>query len=302
MKSTWGVGAFLLISSACKAPGDVEDCPSAAPPASAPVAASTGSSPIATAAADDRKLTFRKRGELVSTLDLKEITSIPVETIKAYDHYYRKEKTFRAVPLIGLLVKVFPGEKLGEEELIFRAKDGYTVPMTGALATEPGAYVAIEDVDVPGWEPIGQERANPGPFYLIWAKKGQENVEEHPRPYQLASIEIARFEDVFPKTAPAGVRAPDAALDGFSIFKKECIRCHAINRQGGRVGPELNVPRSVVEYRDAETIKAYIKDPRAFRYTTMPPHPNLSDTQLDALVAYFKAMSTRKQDDEAGKP
>ena len=62
------------------------------------------------------------------------------------------------------------------------------------------------------------------------------------------------------------------------------------------MGPELNVPRSIVEYRPAEQIRAFIRDPESFRYTSMPAHRHLSDAQLDALLAYFQAMKSRKHD------
>ena len=148
---------------------------------------------------------------------------------------------------------------------------------------------AIEDVDVPGWEPIGPQKANPGPFYLVWTKPHQQSLETHPRPWQLAAIEIVRFEDAFPRTVPAGLAETDPGWKGFAVFKEQCVHCHAMNRQGGRVGPELNVPRSIVEYRPVDQIKAYIKDPLSFRYSTMPAHPTFSDADLDAVVAYFTA-------------
>ena len=56
------------------------------------------------------------------------------------------------------------------------------------------------------------------------------------------------------------------------------------------------MPRSIVEYRPADQIKAYIRDPASFRYTNMPPHPGLSDADLAALVAYFTVMKNRKYD------
>jgi cytochrome c1 len=43
-------------------------------------------------------------------------------------------------------------------------------------------------------------------------------------------------------------------------------------------------------------LRAYIRAPRSFRYGNMPDNPHLSDADLDALVAYFRAMSERKQD------
>ncbi len=56
------------------------------------------------------------------------------------------------------------------------------------------------------------------------------------------------------------------------------------------------MPRSIVEYRPIEQIKAYIRDPGTFRYTSMPAHPDLSPEDLDALIAYFEVMKTLKHD------
>ena len=56
------------------------------------------------------------------------------------------------------------------------------------------------------------------------------------------------------------------------------------------------MPRSIVEYRPVAQIKAYIRNPTTFRYGKMPAHPDLSDADLDALIAYFRAMSRAKHD------
>jgi hypothetical protein len=61
------------------------------------------------------------------------------------------------------------------------------------------------------------------------------------------------------------------------------------------------VPQSVVEYRPGEQIRAYIRDPRAFRYGNMPAHPGLNDADLDGLLAYFTTMKDHKNDPDAGK-
>ena len=85
-------------------------------------------------------------------------------------------------------------------------------------------------------------------------------------------------------------------MRGFNTFKKRCLKCHAINQEGGAVGPELNVPQSIIEYRPEAHIKAYISDPATFRYGGMPAHPDLTEAMLDDLIAYFRAMSVRKHD------
>lgn len=272
--------------------------PSCAPPASAAPAASaeaTGS-PVDEAAT----IAFKRNGAEVRTLTLKRLlTTVRPVAVKVYDPYYNREKSFRAMPIERVLELGFAGHdgSLAGVEFLLRAADGYTVSLRGNRLLEGGAMIAFEDVEVPGWEPIGPQRANPAPFYLIWTKKEQVSLETHPRPWQLATIEIVRFEDAFPRTVPKGLPDDDPGWKGFAIYRDQCVHCHAINRQGGRVGPELNLPRSVVEYRPVDQIKAYIRNPLDFRYSAMPPHPTMTDEHLDAIVAYLQAMKTRKQDD-----
>ncbi len=230
---------------------------------------------------------------------------IPVETVTMVDPYYNKKKTFRALPLKKVLEVGFAGSglSLDREEYVLRAKDGYTVPFRASRLLEDGAYVAIEDVDAPGWEPIGNQKANPGPFYVVWSKPEQQNLETHARPWQLATIEIAPFDKVFPHTSPGALAAGSPAIAGYATFRDQCVQCHAINREGGRVGPELNVPQNVLEYRPEAQVRAYIKNPLTFRYGNMPAHPGLTDADLDGLIAYLSAMKDHKFDpDGKDKP
>ena len=249
-------------------------------------------------------LVFEKEGAPPVTIALGDLMrDVPPETFTAYDPYYNRKKTYRALPLRAVLERGFRGTaSLEAQDFVLRARDGYTVPIAGARLLESGAYVAIADVDVPAWEPIGPQQANPGPFYVVWRGDKQQNIDTHPRPWQLAAIAIARYESTFPHTVPTGEPADSPAMRGLATFRAECIHCHAINREGGHVGPELNVPQSIVEYRPEDQIRAYIRNPLVFRYGNMPAHPNLTDAQLDELVAYFRAMKTRKHDTDAGTP
>lgn len=251
-------------------------------------------------------LTFAVQDRTVRLLSSQEIERLArAEDFAVVDPYYRKLKRFRVVSLDAVLEHAFRGAVQGplqSQQFLLRALDGFTVPISGDKLLGNGALLALRDLDVPGWEPIPPRLVNPGPFYVLWRGAQQQDPELFARPYQLARIELARFEDVFPHTAPTGTPEGSPAQRGYALFREYCVRCHAINREGGRVGPDLNVPQSIVEYRPEAQIRAYITDPLQFRYGAMPAHPHLTTQDLDALLGYFHAMSARKFDPERRTP
>lgn len=256
----------------------------------------------AKASIPDIELTFVRDKQELRRVSLPQLNvHAPARVVESDDPYYGKRKRFRALPLNELLVFAFQADlaSLRAQSFVLRALDGYAVPVQGARLLEGGAYLAFDDVDVPGFAPIGPQQVSPAPTYLVWTEPGQNNLDTHPRPWQLTTIEIAPIETLYPHTVPNGVEPDSAAPHGYRVFVDHCIKCHAINREGGRVGPELNVPQSIVEYRPLAQIRAYIKDPMAFRYGAMPAHPQLTDADLDGLIAYFTVMATQKHDADA---
>jgi len=255
-------------------------------------------------AADSRALHFVRQGKPVATLSLAQLeSSCGAQTVSIDDPYYGARKQFRACPLAKVVELGFgvPASELRDDTVIFRASDGYAKPASGARLAEAGGWLAFADAehmhgDDPGWQPIDRKQVDPGPFYIVWSGAAQRDGTQYPWPYQLTTIEIAALDTLYPHTVPNGMPADSPAQAGYAIFRGECIACHAINGEGGTIGPELNVPQSIVEYRPAQQIKAYIRNPLAFRYTSMPAHPSLTDQQLDELIAYFSAMKDRKHD------
>lgn len=227
------------------------------------------------------------------------IPSGPTEQLTVDDPYYEKTKTFRAVPLLPLLMEVYEmsGAELARQDFMLEAIDGYAAPIPGARLTEPGAYLAYQDVEFsPAWEPVGPAQSDPAPLYMIWIHEHQQDVATHPRPWQLRRVTMVSKESSRGMTAPLGLAEGHQAWAGYELFQQRCVQCHAVNRSGGRVGPELNVPMNITEYREREQTLRFIRNAQAFRYSQMPAFEDLSEAQLGTLWSYLEAMRDRKKD------
>lgn len=247
------------------------------------------------------ELRFVEAGRIVARVSREDLMkSCGTTSVVIVDPYYKREISFLGCPLDKVLERGF-GDRPAAEDVFLRAKDGYTATTTLDRLFENGAFLAVGDArksagGVFAFEPIDRRQVDPGPFYMIWSKPGQTAEKGYPWPYQLVEIEVASFDRAFPHTLPSKAARDSAAWDGFRIFRNQCISCHAINGEGGKIGPDLNVPQSIVEYRPVEQIKDYVRDPSIFRYTSMPAHTHFTAAELDSLIAYFRAMSHEKHD------
>jgi mono/diheme cytochrome c family protein len=235
--------------------------------------------------------------------------AIPADTASvAHDPAYDgRAKRYAGFPLERLLALAGVRPAAGEV-LYFVASDGYRATMAEP-ASDPRVrgIVAFADLDAGGgWEPVkhGASSISPGPFYLVWESRtaGDSAALARPWPYQLARIEVVDPRRKFDRIYPTGVADDDPVARGFRAFAIEshggdqCVACHALNRQGGSVGPELNVPRNITEYRDEATLAAFIRNSRSFRAgSAMPVYQGrLSDGEIAEILAYLRWMRGHK--------
>lgn len=259
----------------------------------------------APALAGPSALRFLRDDAEIRRLDLTALRAACGEqVITVDDPYAGGTRRYAACPLRAVLEMGFgaPLASLTGQDIVFRALDGYTRPASPERLAEDGAYLAFADAGGTTFTPLGPTTIDPAPFYVVWTGAAQKDPHVYPWPYQLDAIEVTDLARRWPHIVPTGLPPDGPAFAGFRIFRGECIACHAMNGEGGTVGPELNVPQSIVEYRPVTQIKDYIRDPTIFRYSKMPGHPNLTDADLDALIAYFEAMKTRKQDPRKATP
>ena len=248
-------------------------------------------SPVSFGTDLDVSLTFMMSGKTVNKLTLKDLMDkIKAYDLEFYDPLYKKLKRYKGFAIQDVLTAGFY-DKWKEKvytEVAFKALDGYESVSKMAKMFEKGGYITFADKEIKGWEPIGRKKANPGPFYLVWIGEDQIPKHEYPWPWQLSRINIMSFDEQYPSVPPKSMPEGTMIYKGFEIFKGRCIRCHSINRQGGKIGPDLNAPQNILSYRSARMVKEFIKNPSKYRYTNMPDHDDLSENELNSIVEYLR--------------
>jgi mono/diheme cytochrome c family protein len=240
--------------------------------------------------ADGARLGFGVGGKAVASFDLSELSGrLNARDLSLFDPEYGKQKHYLGFAL-GDVLRLGLGPDWAKDvqaDVVFQALDGYRAVSPVSKVVEDGGFLVFRDLDFEGWEPVGRMRANPAPFYLVWTGAEQTTQQGYPWPWQVASIELARFDDRYPEVPPKGAAPGSAAFQGFELFKHRCVRCHSINGQGATIGPDLNAPMSILSYRSIHMVKELIRHPSRYRHTRMPDHSDLSEDDLDDLIAYF---------------
>jgi cytochrome c2 len=179
--------------------------------------------------------------------------------------------------------------------LIFDCSDGYKATMDIANAFHPTikGYVAYKDKAAKSdknW--IDSVDARVAPSYVVWQNVAPSN-HAFPWPFGVKTMRLmpaaSEFKTIYPFQNPEFVR-------GFTLFKENCNKCHALNHVGGIMGPEFNVPKNITEYWREEDILNFAIDPKSYRTSSQMPSMKdaLSVEEIKVIIEYLKFMAKHK--------
>jgi len=102
----------------------------------------------------------------------------------------------------------------------------------------------------------------------------------------------SRSPDAPAASAPAGAGPVQAASAGRAVYEAQgCARCHAINGQGGRMGPDLTRV-GAQPGRTAEQLAEHVRNPKAHNPGSRMPafEGKISEQDLKALGEYLASL------------
>lgn len=179
-------------------------------------------------------------------------------------------------------------------EIVFECGDGYSPTRPLSAALEAHGYIAFADTNAPDgqlWTPKkkfnGQDLVM-APFYLVWNDETKKKAASRPWPHNLLRLKIVPSAKRYASLAPRNKNH----TEGFQLFKKHCIVCHALDGTGGTMGPELHSPRNVTTYWKKDQLIPFIRNPASFRkQAKMPSMAHIGDVGIAKIIAYLENLT-----------
>lgn len=262
---------------------------------------------VAHAGTTASQLKFKDHGKEVQTNEQSKLETLsPAQNWTIYEPHEKRERTYRVIPFNQLMDKIYGTQWRKAEEILFTCSDGYqpSIPTAKFLKYDAGIAFPANATDT--FELVNTLQNNEkillGPYYLVWNNSKSPDLKKEGAsdiPYQLVGIDLISFSEKFPKLFP-GKNTSSSVKAGFLHFRKYCLNCHTINKEGGGKAPELNVPMNATEYWQSAALKKWIINPSSVRWNT--PMPGLSEELGDRrnivaseIIEYLKAMKNNKK-------
>ncbi len=107
----------------------------------------------------------------------------------------------------------------------------------------------------------------------------------------------------FPKLTNAQNITPEVTLGKNVWHRNNCINCHTIFGEGAYYAPDLT---KIAQQRGAPYLRAFLKDPSKFydeqRHRRLMPQQDLSDADIDGLIAFLDWVSKVDNQDWPPRP
>lgn len=216
-----------------------------------------------------------------------------ITVVIPHDKAFKEEMTFLGFSLNSLIDSLVADlENTDNLQATFVCTDGYkpSIPLSEVAKHEGYITYQKSREQLKVWADSIKERIPP--YYVTW--KTDTLNQDLINPYGVTSLRIEMIGFNYDKILPAKVKEDSLLSKGFKLYEKMCMKCHAINQEGGVLGPELNVPQNITEYRSKDFFFSFIKSPMSYRYNSkMPPIP-LPDEKLGLIYDYLEAMKEFK--------
>lgn len=214
------------------------------------------------------------------------------------DIVFNAQKSYQAYPFHDIILPYM--KELGlndasEGTITFHCSDGYAPKQAVSEVFSAKPFLAYQDQSMinagQAWPDSVNQKFKP--YYLVWTNT--ENATGKLNwPYGLVGITISKVDTSYNPITPKDA----SVLAGFQLFKAHCIKCHAINKIGGQVGPEFNYPKNITTYWEVEDMWAFVQNPQSYRYNAkMAAIPYLKRTEFDEIITYLKYMEDIKLDE-----
>ncbi len=82
-----------------------------------------------------------------------------------------------------------------------------------------------------------------------------------------------------------------AATGELLVQEYECTNCHIVGSKGALKAPNLN---TIMSRLDDVSVRLWLRNPRAVKGNTAMPNFHLSDSEIEAIVAYLELLNNRE--------